>query len=100
MIRRLLEAHYFQFRDDATAAQTRFWLKELRTAELLLEVALDSAALCRRLLRQRPLLTHALHNDRVALERALLDEEAAERERDRTYWSPLRKELETLRHAP
>ncbi|HET7293213.1 MAG TPA: hypothetical protein VFM88_12370, partial [Vicinamibacteria bacterium] len=35
MIRRLVEAHYFQHREQATAAQVRFWLRELRTPELL-----------------------------------------------------------------
>jgi hypothetical protein len=33
------------------------------------------------------------------LERTLHEEETAERERDRNYWLPLRKELEKLRHA-
>jgi hypothetical protein len=33
------------------------------------------------------------------LERALDDEETAERERDKVDWLPLRQELEKLRHA-
>ena len=33
------------------------------------------------------------------LERALREEETAERERDKRHWLPLRKELEKLRHA-
>ncbi len=99
MIRRLIEAHYFQNRGRATAAQIRFWLQELRTTELLLEVARSNAALCRRLIAARPLLAHATTGNAVALERALHDEEAAERERDNLYWLPLRQELETLRRA-
>jgi hypothetical protein len=35
----------------------------------------------------------------AALEHALLTEEAAERKKDKIYWSPLLKELEELRHA-
>jgi hypothetical protein len=31
MVRRLIEAHYFQNREQATTAQVRFWLRELRT---------------------------------------------------------------------
>jgi len=99
MIRRLLEAHYFQNNVRATTAQVRFWLRELRTPELLLEVARSNATLCRRLVAARPLLAHATTGDAVGLERALNDEEAAERECDKRYWLPLRRELETLRRA-
>lgn len=99
MIRRLLEAHYFQHRDRATMAHARFWLRELRTPELLLEVGRSNAALCLRLVAVRSLLAHAAAGDVVGLERALRDEEAAERDRDRLYWLPLRQELEALRRA-
>ncbi len=33
------------------------------------------------------------------LQQALLAEETAERQRDKEYWLPLRRELEKLRHA-
>ena len=33
------------------------------------------------------------------LERDMIAEESAERERDRSYWLPLRAELEKLPHA-
>ena len=39
MVRRLLEAHFFENRDHATAGPIRFWLRELRTPELLIEAA-------------------------------------------------------------
>ena len=100
MIRRLVEAHYFQNRDRATAAQARFWLSECRTPELLLEVARLNPGLCRQLAGTRPLLAHAAAGNAAALEQALKDEEAAERQRDKLYWLPLRQELEALRHAP
>jgi hypothetical protein len=99
MIRRLVEAHHFQNRDHATADQVRFWLRELRTPELLLEVARSNPARCRQLAATRPLLAHARAGNAAALGRALNDEEATERERDRLYWLPLRQELEALRHA-
>ena len=98
MIRRLMEAHYFQNQKNPNPAQVKFWLQELRTPELLAEVAHANAALCRRLVAVRPLLAHAT-TDAAALERALLAEETAERERDKIYWLPLRRELESLRHA-
>ena len=98
MIRRLVEAHYFQHRKNPNPAQVKFWLQELRTPELLTEVARANAALCRRLVSGRPLLAHAT-TDAAALERALTAEETAEREQDKIYWLPLRRELEKMRHA-
>ena len=98
MIRRLVEAHYFQHRKNPNVAQVKFWLQELRTLELLTEVARANAALCRRLVAVRPLLAHAT-TDATALESALMAEETAEREQDKIYWLPLRRELEKLRHA-
>jgi hypothetical protein len=97
MIRRLLEAHYFQHRPAPNPAQIRFWLLEMRTPELLLELAGNHAAACRRLAGKRPLLLHAIRGSKAALERALGREERMEREKDRRYWRPLRKELETMR---
>src|SRR5207248_3573078 len=59
MIRRLVEADFFERREAATAADIRFWLSELRTPELLVEVAQRHTGLCRRLVSTRPLLAHA-----------------------------------------
>lgn len=99
MIRRLVEAHYFQNSAKSTPAQIRFWLRELRTAELLLEISQRHPAACRQLHSTRPLLAHALSGEREELERALSAEESTERELDRRYWLPLRAELEKLRHT-
>ncbi len=99
MIRRLVEAHYFQNQTKPKPVQIRFWFQELRTSELLLELVRRFPATGRRLARQRPLLAHANGGTIGALERALHAEESAERERDRKYWLPLRRELEQLRHA-
>jgi hypothetical protein len=99
MIRRLLEAHYFQHRARPNPAQIRFWLRELRTPEILLELARRQPATCRRLVLMRPLLVHALAGRPDKLELALVAEAMAERERDRQYWLPLKVELGKLRHA-
>ena len=98
MIRRLVEAHYFQNRARPNPAQIRFWLEELRTPELLAELAQRDATLCQRLVAKRPLLAHAAVGDMKKLEHALMAEESAERELDRRYWLPLKAELEKLRH--
>jgi hypothetical protein len=99
MIQRLLEAHYFQHIDKSSIAHISFWLRELRTPELLLELVRSHSPLCRHLVPQRPLLAVAALGALDELEKALRDEETAERERDKVYWQPLRLELEKLRHA-
>ena len=98
MIRRLVEAHYFQNRKNPRPAQLKFWLLELRTPSLLMELAQSHRALCRQLTAGRPLLAHATAGNPVKLERALIAEETAERRRDQAYWLPLRRELEKQRH--
>jgi hypothetical protein len=97
MIRRLLEASYFAGRDPPRPDQVLFWLRELRSPELLIESARRFADECRRLETERPLLARAMEGDEAGLRRALGDEEEREREADRQYWRPLRAELERLR---
>jgi hypothetical protein len=97
MIRRLVEAHYFQNQTRPRPAQIRFWFEELRTPELLMELARRHPAPCRQLAKRRSLLTHASKGNIDDLDRALQAEEAAERQRDKEYWKPLRLELERLR---
>lgn len=99
MIRRLVEAHYFQNNAKPNPAQIRFWFQELRTPQLLVEVAGRHPSICRKLALERPLLTLAASGHVEDLERALVSEESAERDRDRRYWLPLRMELEKLRHC-
>jgi hypothetical protein len=98
MIRRLIEANFFENRKNANAAHIRFWLQELRTPSLLAEVAQNHSRLAQRFALKRPLLRFALAGKIEELNAALSAEEAAEREKDRLYWQPLRKELEQLRH--
>jgi len=97
MLRRLVEAHYFQNRNQPTPAQVRFWLQELRSPELLIEVGRQQRRACDRAVRRRKLLRHAIQGDQEALETALEQEEKRERETDRRYWQPLRSELEKIR---
>jgi hypothetical protein len=97
MIRRLVEAHHFAHRDDPTAEQVAFWLRELRTPSLLIETAARWPAATKALLHARPLLEHAASGDEESLVVGLEEEERAERARDRDYWLPLKQELERLR---
>jgi hypothetical protein len=99
MIRRLIETDYFEHSEQPRTQRLRFWLLELRTPEILIEVALAHSALCRKLTKSRPLLEFAASGNEDALITALLDEERSERDADRRYWVPLKAELKQLRHA-
>ena len=99
MLRRLLEADYYAEHETAGPERVRFWLRELRTPELLLELTGQHPALCQELMPTRPLLNSAVTGDASALQVGLDAEEKHERELDRQYWQPLKAELERLRHG-
>ena len=99
MIRRLVEGNFFEHREKPTRQRLEFWFLELRTVELLIDLAIKHPSLCNRLAKRRELLTYAVSRDRSELTRGLSGEEDAEREADRRYWKPLRAELEKMRHA-
>jgi hypothetical protein len=99
MLRRLVEAHYAQHADSATSERLQFWLRESRTPQMLVEVARRATSLAHQLAANRPLLHHAIQDDLNELRTELAEEESREREADRLYWEPLRRELETMRRA-
>ncbi len=100
MIRRLIESDRVACRGTPSPRQVRFWLQEARTPELLIALASEfpreTSAMAT---ESRPLLTAALRADEAGIEAGLAEEERAERAADREYWSPLKKELEQMRHA-
>jgi hypothetical protein len=98
MIRRLVEAHYASHREDPNPDQIRFWLREARTVATLIEVSRQHSEHLAAVATERPLLASAAAADETGLAAALAEEERREREADRLYWAPLRKELEELRH--
>lgn len=98
MLKRLVDADYLTNRSSATPEQTCFWLQELRTPELLVELAGQEPELARHCRNERSLITFALNGEAMGLTAALAAEEEKERERDRLYWMPLKAELERLRH--
>jgi len=77
----------------------KFWLAEMRTPELLVEIAQQNTPLARRLISKRPLLAQAILGRADELAKLLSAEESAIREQDRTYRKPLFRELERLRHS-
>ena len=97
MIRRLLEANYFENRQRPAPQRIVFWLRELRTAPLLIEVVASFPSRSSELQTERPLLKLALLGETDQLEAALDLEQKQEQALDRQYWLPLRAELEVLR---
>jgi hypothetical protein len=98
MLRRLLEADYYAEQNNSNVERMRCWLRELRTPELLIELADQQPSLAAELAPSRPLLAAAVAKDSTALQAGLDAEERRERELDRQYWQPLKAELERLRH--
>ena len=99
MLRRLVEVNYFASREHPTRQQIRFWFLELRTSELLIELAAAQNRLPADLIRKRPLLKLVRAGNESVIAAALVEEEKLESEADRQYWKPLKRELESLRHA-
>ncbi len=97
MIRRLVEAHYLQFKQAPSPERIRFWLLESRTPERLIALAADYPRQAARAARKRVLLRLARREREQDLAEALRQEELVERARDAAYWRPLRRELEALR---
>lgn len=99
MISRLLEAHYVQRATNPNDTEIDFWLRELRSPLLLIDVARTWPDRCMTLTAFRPLLAHALAGDEPQLAATLREEEERERDADRAYWLPLKSELENLRRT-
>lgn len=97
MIRRLVESNYFANQKSPTPQQISFWFRELRTPELLIDLAKSHPAEAQATLPSRRLVQHAIDGKSATLAEALEAEERQERLDDQTYWRPLKKELERLR---
>ena len=96
MLRRLVDASYDSARDgDASAEQVTFWLAELRSPEFLREAISRFPSDAVR--SSRPAVVAAMAGRDVG--DALASEQSTEMAADRAYWEPLRRELESLRHA-
>ena len=98
MLKRLIETDYFQNRNKADENKVRWWLLENRTPEHLLELAQKYPTLADECLKMRPLLSAAIAGNSAHLELYLHEEEINEQSKDKEYWTPLKKELELLRH--
>jgi hypothetical protein len=98
MIRRLVEADYYRRAGRISPQRVRFWLREARTAPLLVELCHRYQISARKLVIKRPLLKYAIEGNVELLESELKHEEDLRRAADRAYWEPLRAELTAWRH--
>jgi len=99
MIEALVSIHYRENAESPSPEWVRFWLLECRSAELLLDLTTRFPAETATLQQNRPLLRHAIASDLPALREALDAEVRAEKEKDRIYWEPLKRELTEFRRA-
>jgi hypothetical protein len=97
MIRRLVEAHYDAFFAERTPTIVGFWLRELRTATLLQQVAKIDQEQLSLATEYRSWLSKVNFDDIADIERSLQQEEMRERQLDEAYWRPLKQELAELR---
>jgi hypothetical protein len=97
MIRRLIEADIYNAPDDPPDDDLYFWFAECRTPELLISLAAKYPEIAYRMSKKRPLLSSAIKGNQDEVRKLLRDEEEQEREDDRRYWAPLKKQLEEWR---
>ena len=96
VIRRLVETSYYSA-ERSDVDRVSFWLRELRTPELLMEVARRFPDVAGGVSRRA--VESALRGDLEAVEADLEQERQQERAADRNYWAPLLKELEQMRRG-
>jgi len=78
--------------------KVKWWLSQCRDAGQLIKLAAKYKKLATEIAVERPLVKAALRKDKRTLRQLIQREEMLEREKDKKYWQPLRKELELLRH--
>jgi len=98
MLTRLIENDIRAHRGRGNKQHIEWWLLECRVADTLLTLTRRYPSCVRSLSFARPLLKAALKKNSKMLNSLLLEEESKQRQQDKKYWDPLRKELELMRH--
>jgi len=98
MLKRLVENDMIVHKKNPSQNQISWWLRESRNAQRLVDLAKKYPQRTKECVIQRPLLSFALASDYRRVASAIQKEEMIERQKDIEYWTPLRKELEMLRH--
>ncbi|OGC43546.1 hypothetical protein A2Y85_07595 [candidate division WOR-3 bacterium RBG_13_43_14] len=97
MLKRLVENDIYLTRKPSSK-KIRWWLTVCRNPDTLIRLVKRYRGYAKHAITARPLLKAALKNKTALLQKLLLQEEKKEREKDKKYWAPLRRELERLRH--
>ena len=99
MLRRLVENDIILYKDKHLSdEQIKWWFLECRTPETLAKLVKKYPKIAKDCSVDRPLLISAIQQDLQEINSQLKEEEGIERQKDIEYWTPLRKELEVLRH--
>ena len=97
MTARLLEAHYYGNKNSATREMVRFWLDEMHELELLEQIAEAFPQEAQEAAKRRLVLRHLLAGNREQASKRLRWEIEHQKAADRSYWTPLKNELNLLR---
>lgn len=98
MIQRLVEVRYLHGKDGVPDTdEIDLWLREMRTVELIVEVAQRFEKEARKLIGERPLLIPAIKGQVADVRSELNREIETEKEADRIFWEPLKARLGELR---
>jgi hypothetical protein len=98
MLKRLVENDIILNKDNPSGDRLTWWFYECRDADTLVDMAARYPKIAARCARKRALLHSAIASDTHKLGPQIHQEEVAERQKDKEYWEPLKKELEALRH--
>jgi hypothetical protein len=99
MIRRVVEQSLFLNEEAPQKQHLDFWLRELRTPELLIQVAAQHPEAAREMAAIRLPVAAAIEGNLETVADALYEEQREEMRKDRVYWEPLKRELEEFRRA-
>lgn len=99
MLKRLVDNDIILNRQNPKHEQIKRWFLECRDVNILIDLARKYPIIVKECIVNRPLLIEAINADIERLKFQLNQEELNERQKDIEYWTPLRKELEELRHA-
>lgn len=98
MLKRLVENDIILHKDKPQAKRLKWWLREVRSPEILVELSGKYPKIAQECISERPLLSLAVTADIEQLRVKLNQEEINYRHTDIEYWGPLRNELEMFRH--
>ncbi|MFH0764697.1 MAG: hypothetical protein V1927_06815 [Candidatus Omnitrophota bacterium] len=98
MLKRLVENDILLNENNPSAEKIKWWLLESRSSESLVRLGKERPEILRENVSFRPLLSSVVDRNLQKLDSDLRGEELIERQKDIEYWTPLKKELEMLRH--